>query len=126
MSTLRSVMQTDLRKVKPSTPVRDAVKLLVEHHISGLPVVDDDDMIVGVLSEKDLLRVFYEDVKTVADIMTPKPEALSVDAPLVEAFDMLMANDFRRVLIHDNGKLAGLISRADLMPAVLEAIAERG
>jgi len=125
MATLRSVMQTKLLKVQPETPVREAVTLLIEHHISGLPVVDGDDMIVGVLSEKDVLRVFYEDVKTVADIMTPNPESLSVDAPLVDAFDILMANDFRRVLVHEGGKLAGLISRADLMPAVLDAIVHR-
>ena len=125
MNTVRSVMKTDLLTVTPETPIKEAVTLLIDHHISGLPVVDDQGMIVGVLSEKDVLRVLYEDIANVGQIMTADPETVSADAPLVEVFDVLMANDFRRVLIHERGKLAGLISRADLMPAVLDVIIER-
>jgi len=57
--------------------------------------------------------------------MTPDPQTLDVNAPLVDVFDILMANDFRRLLIHEKGKLVGVVSRADLMPALLEALLER-
>jgi len=126
MTTIRELMQSELITVHPESPLRLALERLIDHGISGLPVVDDDDKVVGVLSEKDLLKVFYENhPETVADVMTRDAHAISVDAPLVDVFDCLMAYDLRRVLIHEDGKLVGLISRADLMPTILEALLER-
>jgi CBS domain-containing protein len=126
MTTIREIMQPRPITVRPESQLRLALELLIDHGISGLPVVDADDKIVGVLSEKDLLKVFYEDhAETVEAVMTPDPIAISVDAPLVDVFDCLMAYDFRRVLVHEHGKLAGLISRADLMPTILAALLER-
>lgn len=125
MATIRDVMSTDVISVHPDTPVAEAIRLLIEYGISGLPVVDDDFRIVGVLSEKDVLKAFYEDARDVSALMTKNPDALAVDAPLVDAFDSLMTHNFRRLLIHDQGKLVGLISRADLMPLVLESLLER-
>lgn len=126
MTTIREVMQTESVTVRADSPLTLALELLIKHGISGLPVVDADDRIVGVLSEKDLLKVFYEkDVETVAGVMTPDPITVSIDDPLVDVFDCLMANDFRRVLVHERGRLVGLISRADLMPTLLEALLER-
>lgn len=126
MTTIREVMQTESVTVRADSPLTLALELLIKHGISGLPVVEADDRIVGVLSEKDLLKVFYEkDVETVAGVMTPDPITVSIDDPLVDVFDCLMANDFRRVLVHERGRLVGLISRADLMPTLLEALLER-
>jgi CBS domain-containing protein len=126
MTTIREIMQSQPITVRPESQLRLALELLIDHGISGLPVVDADDKIVGVLSEKDLLKVFYEDhAETVEAVMTPDPIAISVDAPLVDVFDCLMTYDFRRVLVHEHGKLAGLISRADLMPTILAALLER-
>ena len=125
MVTIRSVMTADVIVVGPDAPVSEALQLLIDHRISGLPVVDPDYRIVGILSEKDVLKVFYEDVDSVASLMTPDPQTLDVNAPLVDVFDILMANDFRRLLIHEKGKLVGVVSRADLMPALLEALLER-
>lgn len=126
MKTIRDVMRAEPFTVRPETPLRQAVELLIENNISGLPVVDDGGMIVGVLSDKDLMKAFYEtDVSTVQGLMTPNPVMISIDAPLVDVFDCLMANDFRRVLIHDQRKLVGLVSRADLMPPILDVLLER-
>lgn len=126
MASIRSVMKTKLITVLPTDPVRRALELLIEHSISGLPVVEEDGTIVGVLSEKDVLKVFYEDgVGTVADLMTPNPVTVPVDGPLVDVFDTLMARSFRRLLVEEDGKLVGLVSRADLMPTLLDALIER-
>ncbi len=118
-------MTTEIVTVQPKTPLRDAVRLLIERDITGLPVVDGAGTIQGVLSEKDLLQAFYENAKTVDALMTKNPESVAVDAELVEVFDLLMTNSFRRILVHEEGKLVGLISRADLMPVVLEALLDR-
>jgi tRNA nucleotidyltransferase (CCA-adding enzyme) len=126
MTTIREIMQSEPITVRPESTVQLALELLIDHGISGLPVVDADNKIVGVLSEKDLLKVFYENHSaTVEAVMTRDPIAISIDEPLVDVLDCLMAFDFRRVLIHEHGKLAGLISRADLMPTILEALLER-
>lgn len=118
-------MTTDLVTVRPDTSIGEALQLLVDHNISGVPVVDDEYRIVGILSEKDVLKVFYEDGADVAALMTRDPVTISVDEPLADVVDTLMTFDFRRVLIHERGKLVGLISRADLMPAILEALLDR-
>ncbi len=126
MATIQSIMKTDLITVGPETSLSEALALLIENNISGLPVVDREGSIVGVLSEKDLLKMFYETgANTVQSLMTANPVTIAVDAPLVEVFDCLMSNDFRRVLIHKKRKLVGLVSRADLMPTILDALAEQ-
>jgi len=126
MLTIREIMTPEPIVVRPEGSLHKALELLIEHNISGLPVVDRDGMIAGVLSEKDLLRVFWEkDARTVEAVMTHDPTSIAVDAPLVDVLDCLMANDFRRVLIHDHKKLVGLVSRADLMPTILQSLLDR-
>jgi CBS domain-containing protein len=126
MKTIRDVMQPDPIKIRLDGSVQSALEMLIENKISGLPVVDESDRLVGALTEKDLLTIFFEaDRQTVESLMSRDPVSFSVDDPLVDAVDMLMASDFRRVFVHEDGKLAGLISRSDLMPAILEALLER-
>ena len=126
MKTISGIMQAAPIVIHREDSLHRALELLIENNISGLPVVDDAGELVGVLSEKDLLKIFSEpDSHTVDSVMTLDPVSISIDAPLVEVVDCLMANDFRRVFIHDHKTLVGLISRADLMPAILEALVER-
>ena len=87
--------------VNPSSPVADALDELIQRNVSGLPVLDERGHIVGVVSEKDMLQLFYEDRATVSEIMTRDPVAVAVDEPLHEIIDIMMTNDFRRVLVHD-------------------------
>ena len=125
MATIEAIMTKDVVTVRPTTTLSEAVELLMEHGITGLPVVDEEGKVKGVLSEKDLLRAFYEKAETVDALMTKEPSMVSVDDELVEVFDILMSHSFRRILVHKDGVLVGLISRADLMPVVLEALLER-
>ena len=126
MKTIRDVMQADPIQIRRDDALRRALELLVENQISGLPVVDEAGRLVGVLSEKDLLKIFYEpDAHTVESLMSRDPVSISADSQLVDVVDSLMANDFRRIFIHEGEKLVGLISRSDLMPPILEALIER-
>ena len=126
MKTIRDIMTEDPIRCRPETSLHEVVQLLIDNSISGLPVVDENDTIVGVLGDRDLLKVFYEpEAYTVQSVMTQDPVTISVDAPLVDVFDYLMSNDFRRVLIHDRNKLVGLVSRADLMPPILNALLDK-
>ena len=123
---IREVMSPLPVTVRPDWPVRRALELLVEHEISGLPVVDAQDQIVGVVSEKDLLMLFSDGIpESVAAVMTRDPVMVSVEAPVVEVVDCLMTYDFRRVLVHEKGRLVGVVSRSDLMPVILRLLLER-
>ena len=126
MKTIRDVMQAEPISVRPGDSLHRALELLVENEISGLPVVDDAGRLVGVLSEKDVLKIFYEpELETVESLMSPDPVAVPVDGELVDVVDRLMANDFRRVFVHEDDRPVGLVSRADLMPALLSVLLER-
>lgn len=123
----RDVMKSDLITVEENTPLREAVQLLITHRISGLPVVDGEGDLMGILTEKDAMRLLFEEkgaCEKVADLMVREVRTFQADAPLAEICDCLMANHFRRVPILEGTRLVGIISRADLMPAILEAAAE--
>ena len=111
----------------PESPVPPAVALMIEHRISSVPVVDADGRIVGALNERDLMRVFYQPgTQCVADVMTRDPLTIALDAPLVDVIDLLMASDFRRVHVHQDMRLVGVITRSHVMPALLLALQEKG
>jgi len=111
--------------IRPESPLHRALELMIEHEISGLPVVDAEGRIVGALNESDLLKIFYEPEATdVASVMTHDPTVVSVRAPLVDLVDQLMSSDFRRVIVHEDGKLVGIVTRTQLMPAILERLEE--
>lgn len=121
--TILDVMEGDLVTVPPESPMRPAIALMIEHRISSVPVVDESGRIVGALNEGDLMKVFYDpDTQCVADVMTRSPIVLPIDAPLVDVIDELMSSDFRRVLIHENERLVGVITRSHVMPALLDAL----
>ena len=120
------VMEGELATVRPESPLRPALALMIENRISSVPVVDADGRIVGALNEKDLMKVFYEpDTGCVAEVMTRDPLTASLDAPLVDVIDQLMSSDFRRVLIHEDHRLVGVITRSHVMPALLSALEEK-
>ena len=110
--------------VKEYTPIFEAVELIVKHDISGLPVVDDDMTLIGIVSEKDLLRLFPDrenaENKTVSDFMTQPAIHFDDDESLVYLYDFLMRNIFRRVPITSKGKLVGIISVRDALKYILQ------
>jgi len=124
--TILDLMEGELATVLPESRIRPAVALMIRHRISSVPVVDAEGRIVGALNESDLMKVFYEpDMGRVEDLMTRRPPSVAVDAPLVDVIDRLMSSDFRRVLIHEDGRLVGVVTRSHVMPALLAALEER-
>ena len=121
--TIEDVMERDLVTVLPETLLRDAVHIMIENRISSVPVVNAQGSISGALNEGDLMKVFYEPHRThVQDVMTRDPIVVAIGAPLLDVIDELMSSRFRRVLIHDGGRLVGVITRSHVMPALLEAL----
>jgi len=123
----KDVMERDVITVSPETGVEDAMALLIEKGISGMPVVDAQGNMVGIVTEKDMLTLLYgslyeqpEAAKTVADLMTTGVKSVNEDDEITDVTECLIDNDFRRVPVLSDGKLVGLISRPDIMRVILE------
>jgi CBS domain-containing protein len=140
------VMTRDVAFVHPKTPIIAAVEKIVQARISGVPVVDDDGTLVGILTEGDLLRrvelgtaphhsnflnflrgpglAALEYVKThtlaVEDVMTRDPVTVGADAALSEVVSCMERSHVRRVPVVDGVKLVGIVSRADLVRSLLQ------
>ena len=125
----RDVMSTNVISVQKDAPIFEAVKLLVENNISGLPVVEDDMTLTGLLSEKDVVDLFYEgeqaEDKTVSDYMTYPAVCFEDNNALLNVCNFLGKNIFRRVPVTSNGKLVGIISIQDILNSVLQLRQEK-
>ena len=138
------VMVRNVITVGPDATVGEVADLLLKHRISAMPVVDAGGKIVGIISEGDLLRraeagtefrrshwlewmtpgqtLAAEFVKSharrVADVMTRRVISVTPDTPLNEVATTLEKNGIKRVPIVENGKLVGILSRANLVQAL--------
>lgn len=114
-------MAKDLIVLRPEMEINGAMAILLDKRISGAPVVDAKGQLIGVLSKKDCLRAainsnYYQEWGgSVADYMTTDVQTLEADMQLVEAAERFLASHFRRFPVLDNGRLAGQISRADVL-----------
>jgi CBS domain-containing protein len=122
----KDIMSKRLASVKKDASIKDVIRLLVEHRITGLPVVDDHMYLVGMVTEKDVLKMLYESRSrgraTVQDLMTTEVVTFDEDDDLIDVFKCLVENNFRRLPILSEGKLTGIISRRD----VINFLYERG
>jgi CBS domain-containing protein len=121
----KAFMTSDVITVKRQTPISEVVEIFIENDITGLPVVDDDMTLVGIISEKDVMNVLLnskaESVK-VEDFMTRDVMSFEQDADFITICECLVNNNFRRVPLLANGKLVGIISRRDLIKYIFEPI----
>jgi CBS domain-containing protein len=141
------VMVRDVVTVHPETSIADAVKLLVDHDISALPVVDQGNRLIGIISEADLIhRVeiaterqrpwLVESLtaaatlagefakshgKTVGEIMTQEVVSTSEDASLAEIATLFERKRIKRVPIVRDGMVVGVVSRSNLIQALASA-----
>jgi len=119
----RDVMKCGLLTVRRETPIYEAMEIIATRSITGLPVVDDCMNLVGIVSEKDMLKLLYDpNVKAgkTEDFMTEEVVSFNHNADLSDVCDCLINNRFRRVPILDQGKVVGIISRADVITYILK------
>ena len=120
----KDIMSKKMITVKEHTGIKEAIRLLVEHNITGLPVVSEDMRLLGIVTEKDILRALYDPSivgRTVADLMTSEISSFEENDDLIKVFESLMENNFRRVPVLSEGKLVGVISRRDMMKFFFES-----
>lgn len=144
MKQVRDVMTRNVITVKPDESILVAARLMLQDRISGVPVVDDNDTVVGVVTEGDFLRrgeigttrqrpkwlefilgpgrLADEFVRSsgrkVAEIMTGDPYTIGEDASLESLVETMERRRIKRLPVVRGGRLVGIISRADLMHAL--------
>jgi len=119
----KDVMKSGLLTVRTSTLIYEAMEILATKNVTGLPVVDDYMNLLGIVSEKDILKLLYDpNAKPglVKDYMTTDVVGFDRNTSLFEICHCLVNNNFRRVPILDNGKLVGIISRTDIMAYIMK------
>jgi CBS domain-containing protein len=119
----KNIMTKDVITVKRDTPIYEAIELMAKHDISGMPVVNGDMTLVGILSEKDVIILFYTsesgENKIVKDFMTEPAIYFDENEDLVSVCDFLSKNIFRRVPVTSKGKVVGVISVRDVLEYIL-------
>jgi len=125
----RDVMTRQVICIKKDTPIFEAIRLMVKNNVTGVPVVENDMTLVGMLSEQDVLRLFhtYDDEKDrmVNDFMTQPVVHFEEEELLLDVCYCLRDNSIRRVPVTSNGKVTGVISRSDILKCILE-LSEQG
>ena len=146
--TVADVMTRDPIVVRTETPLNEAIQILAERRISGLPVVDTAGQLVGVISETDLMWqetgvtppayiMFLDSViylqnpakyerelhkalgQTVGEVMSSDPISIFPDKPLKEAAQIMHEREVRRLPIVDNaGQVIGILTRGDIIRAM--------
>lgn len=118
------VMTTDVTTIAPDATVDEAIRVLLDHQISGLPVVDARGMLVGMISEFQLLETVFDPQirnETVRGFMTKDVIAVDDGALLADVASLFIMHRIRRVPVLRDGQLVGLITRRDLLRYVAKA-----
>ncbi len=111
----RDIMTTNVITIAPTARIYELTRLLAEHHISGVPVCEDDQ-VVGIVSEADLLAM--TNGHRVGDIMSPEVIGVDAEEPVEKVAAVLHEKGIKRVPVCSNGRLVGIISRADIVAAM--------
>ncbi len=123
MLTAKDIMTKEVVSVRRNTPVREALQLMLVNEISGVPVVKEDMTLVGIVTEKDLLRLLHGPQgtkgKTVKEFMTQPAVHFEENESLEEICDCLDEVTFRRVPVTKEGKVVGIVSRPDVIRCIL-------
>lgn len=141
---VQDIMSTDVRTVTADQPVKDIALMMIMEHISGAPVVDSENNLIGIISEKDILQHMFpkldevmsdtyydfENMETnykdtmnvkISDIMTNGVDSIDLDMPCLKAASNMWLRNYRRIPVTKKGKLVGIISIGDVHRAIFKS-----
>ena len=139
---VRDLMTTDILTVGPEASLKEAARRMLEGEISGLPVINDDGNLVGIITEADfmateadrrvtrragLLRLLVRDAeipsheRLVGDVMTADVKVIGPESDHAEAARLMEKEGIKRIPVVADGQLIGLIARADMLKAYVRS-----
>jgi len=126
--TVRDVMAPRVYRVGPDSPVREVLELIADHGFRAVPVVSDDRGVLGMVTDRDLLRFFLPVVQKttgespvslkdtpVREVMSRSVICVSEDQALTEVMSIMVAKDVERLPVVSEGKLTGFLTRGDIL-----------
>ena len=122
-------MTKDLITFNKDTDINVVIKSLLENKISGAPVLDKNGQVVGLIDDKDCLNVLFGNVynrlptniDTVSNYMSNVMKSISVNQNILDVASVFISSPYKRLLVmDDNNKLVGQISRRDILRAINE------
>jgi CBS domain-containing protein len=121
-TTAQEIMSRELLTVREGASIEDALKLLINNRITGLPVVNEANEMVGVVSEYDIMQQVSEAVETMKEVMdqpfrfTRGAHSVQTNTELKEILHHFLDLKYRRLPVLDsNQRLVGIISRRDII-----------
>ena len=117
----------DVLTVGPNEKLSEAVRILAEHRVGALVVTNGDRKIVGILSERDIVRVIAKSGvnsldQSVRDVMTPKVKICNEHHTVNDVMEIMTKGRFRHLPVEKNGQLHGIISIGDVVKSRLEEV----
>jgi CBS domain-containing protein len=143
---VKDVMSRSVRSVNPDTKILDVASLMCLYRFHGLPVVEEDDRLVGIIAERDLLNSLFPKLEKLiqegmysvdldkemarysetlalktAELMTPNPVTVDPDMHVLRAAIVMTRHNFRRIPVAEEGRLVGMLSIGDVHKAIFQA-----
>jgi len=125
---VKDYMTTNLITFKPEQPVEDVIEALIKHRISGGPVVNDKNELVGIISEGDCIKQISEsryynmplEKTTIEKLMAKEVDTIDGNMNVFDAASKFLQSKHRRFPILEDGKLVGQISQKDVLKAAMK------
>lgn len=148
MQTVQDIMTRDVITVTPDTDITHATQILLEHRINGLPVVDENQRLVGIVCQSDMIaqqkriplpslftlldgyitltsaKHFEKEVQKiaatqVAQAMTANPVTVKPDTSLEEIAQLMVGKKLHTLPVVDNGELVGIVGKEDMLRTLM-------
>lgn len=148
MLTVKDIMKTDIISVSPATEITHATKLLLENHINGVPVIDKNEKLVGIICQSDVIaqqkklpipsffsfldgfislssmKNLEKEVKkisavTVSQAMTANPITVGPDTLIEVVAALMVDSNFHTIPVVEDGKLAGIVGKEDVLRTLI-------
>ena len=116
----RDIMTREVYTISPQASVQEVAQLLSRKRISGVPVINTEGKIVGIVTEADIIGKVDREGLCVADIMSPEIIAVDEETRVGEIAMLLTEHRIKRVPVVQHGKLVGIVCRADIVHAVAQ------
>ncbi|MEO8954601.1 MAG: CBS domain-containing protein [Ktedonobacteraceae bacterium] len=114
------IMTRKVCTIHPDASAQEAAQLLDRMRISGLPVVDTESKIIGIITEADIISKVDKEGLLVCDIMSHDVITVDEETPVNEIAMLLTERKIKRVPVIGNDKLVGIVSRGDIVHAVAQ------
>lgn len=114
---VREIMKKDVVSLRVNDNISNAIKTMIERNIGGIPIVDDDNVVVGIVSERDFVKMVADIItsKSIKEYMSNKVVTASPDISVGEATRTMIEKGFRRIPIVKEDVLLGIVTASDVM-----------